>query len=239
MKSTLFFIVICSFSLLPQTDTTFNLDLFSVKVSGKKMEVFNPANKILFEGIYNVPVLTTIDLDGDGLEELLITDYFEISGKKDYILYVYSAIDSFSQSGKIFSGYIEPYFMESEELGENIIITGNKNFNTYNEDDSEPYYPLFCWKYENDGFILINNELYDIFISENISIIDSLDNYFESNVKSCISTGKVMNLICAGYINYLSAGEISIANQFFRKYYFCDDSLDFKKKIENLINKDH
>ena len=68
-----------------------------------------------------------------------------------------------------------------------------------------------------------------------ISVVDYLDDYFDSNVKNCNSSEQVNNIIASGYINYKNAGELSVANQFLLKYYLCTDIEDFKKKIEKLL----
>ena len=72
------------------------------------------------------------------------------------------------------------------------------------------------------------------FQSENESLMDYLEDYFDSNVKNCNSSEQVNNIIAAGYINYKNAGELSVANQFLLKYYLCPDILNFKQKIEKL-----
>jgi hypothetical protein len=96
--------------------------------------------------------------------------------------------------------------------------------------------PLNFSRYGDNGITLINNEIYDLFISENEAVVDYLDEYFNSNIKNCNSSQQVNNLIAAGYINYKNAGDISVANQFLLKYYLCSDIIDFKTKIEKLVS---
>lgn len=237
MKSTLLFILFYLGSIYPQTDTTFNFDLFTIKLSDKTLQVLNPADKVLFQQKYNNPIASTSDLDADGIDELIISDYLEKSAKKDYILYVYSTIDSFSGSEVIYSGYFEPYITFAEEIQKNIIISGDSSLNFLNN-DSELFYPLICREYDEGSFVIVNNEMYDLFISENDNIIEYLDEYFRLNNPDCNSVHKIKNAVAAGYINYLSAGEITLADHFFKNYYPCNDSLEFKKLLDKITYKD-
>jgi hypothetical protein len=95
--------------------------------------------------------------------------------------------------------------------------------------------PLNIWQYSENGIALINDQIYELFLSENESVVDYLDAYFDSNVKNCNSSEQVNNIIAAGYANYKNAGEVSIACQFLLKYYLCTDIDNFKKKIEKLL----
>lgn len=236
MKSTLLFFLFGLGFIYPQADTTFNMDLLTINLSGNILEVKNPADNILFQHTFNHPSASTSDLDGDGIDELLITDYLEKSEKKDYIFYVFSMMDVISQA-EIYSGYFEPYVIFSEEIQKNIIISGDSTLNYLNQ-GSEIFYPLICREYQDGYFVNVNNDLYDLFISDNENIIEYLDNYFKSNRRDCASGVNIKNAVAAGYINYLSAGEITMANHFFQNYYLCDDSLEFKEILNNLLNRD-
>lgn len=220
--------------------TTVEYDLFSVKLKDNFLRVFSDQGSLIFSQEFQHPVFTTADLDSDAIDEYILIDYRITDQKKDYTIYIYNTIDTFYCVDSILSGFYEPYVFYSEEVKGNVIITGIPGFNEFNIGKTDNItLPLNVWRYGENGITLINNEIYDLFMSENDTVVDDLDEYFNSNIKNCNSSLKVNNLIASGYINYKNAGDISVANQFLLKYYLCPDILDFKTKIENLILTDN
>jgi hypothetical protein len=133
------------------------------------------------------------------------------------------------------SGFFEPYIISSKEAESNVIVTGIPRFNELNTGKDDIAIPINVWQYEDASISNINKKIYEIFDSETEPIIDYLEDYFDSNVKNCNSSQQVDNIIAAGYINLLNEQENSVASQFLKKYYLCQDIDSFKQKIENLL----
>ena len=241
MKFFLYLFLIYSVTdLFPQEDSTnvdstnVKFDLFTIKLNDNLLKVYSNEGSLLFNRKFENPVFTTADLDSDAVEEYILIDFKILDQKKDYTIFVFNTIDTFYCVDSIRSGFYEPYVYYSEEVKRNVVIAGIPGFNELNIGKVDSSLPLNVWRYGENGIVLINDEIYDLFQSENDSIMEYLDDYFNSNVKNCNSSEQVNNFIAAGYINYKNAGEISSANQFLLKYYLCPDILNFKQKIEKL-----
>jgi hypothetical protein len=226
--------------LFPQADSTnvdstaVEFDLFTIKLKENLLQVYSNEGNVIFTQKFEHPVFTTADLDSDDVEEYILIDYKILDLKKDYTVYVYNTIDTFYCVDSIRSGFYEPYVFYSDEVKGNIIIAGIPGFNELNIGKQDTSLPLNFWRYGENGIVLINNEIYDLFLSENESLMEYLDDYFNSNIKNCNSSEQVNNIIAAGYTNYKNAGELSSAGQFLLKYYLCPDILNFKQKIDKL-----
>jgi len=241
MKFFLFLFLIFSVTdLFPQADssyvdsTTVEFDLFTVSLKDNLLQVVSNEGRLMFNRKFENPVFTTADLDSDNVDEYILIDYKILDQKKDYTIFVFNTIDTFYCVDSIRSGFYEPYVYYSEEAKGNVIIAGIPGFNELNIGKVDISMPLNIWKYGENGIVLINDDIYDLFQSENESAMDYLDAFFDSNIKNCNSSEQVNNFIAAGYINYKNSGEISSANQFLLKYYLCPDILNFKLKIEKL-----
>ena len=241
MKFFLFlFLIFYITDLFPQEDSTIvdsaivEYDPFTVKLNNNLLQVYSNKGSLLFNRKFENSVFTTADLDSDAMEEYILIDFKILDKKKDYTIFVFNTIDTFYCVDSIRSGFYEPYVYYSEEVKGNVLIAGIPGFNELNIGKMDISLPLNVWRYGENGIVLINNQIYDLFQSENESIMDYLDEYFDSNVKNCNSSEQVNNFIASGFINYKNSGEISSANQFLLKYYLCPDILNFKKKIEKL-----
>ena len=236
MKKTtiLFFFLLLTVNLLGQ-DSTYSFDLFKVQLDKSKLEVRDEQQNIIYRKTFFNPNAEVEDLDGDGVDEYLITDYENKGGKTYYSLYVFNTIDSFYVADSINSGLMEPYPTFSQELKGIILVSGNSKFDVFNSDSDDVFLPLNCWKYENGQLFDVNDELYDYYISENDTLIDYIDSYLENNSSDCNTTDKLKAVLASVYANYLNAGEKILANQFLRKYYFCKDVEVFKQKINMLL----
>jgi hypothetical protein len=219
-------------SKLDSTIVEFNL--FTVQLKDKILSVVSNEGELKFTQQFQNPVFTVADLDSDTVDEYILIDYKILDNKKDFTIYVYNTIDTFYCVDSIRSGFYEPYVFYSEEVKGNVIIAGIPGFDELNIGKTDTSMPLNVWRYSENGLELINDQIYDLFQSENESVVDFLSAYFDSNVKNCNSSEQVNNVIAAGYINYKNSGELSVANQFLLKYYLCADIKDFKTKIENL-----
>ncbi len=208
-------------------------DSFNAHFNGVNLEVFKN-NKPVFQKEFNDPHEFVSDLDSDGVNELLVIDSFKRQNGIFYTLYIFNTVDSFYTADSIYSGSMEPYQIASGEAGGTLIITGEAKFDVFNKDDDEPFIPIECWKYENAQLYPVNDDVYDIFISENENLIETLDSYLETNHADCSNMGKLKPIIASIYFNYLSAGDKSLAYQFIKKYYPCSDIADFIKTINEL-----
>jgi hypothetical protein len=241
MKFFLYLFLIFSVTdLFPQADSTnidstnVEFDLFTIKLKDNLLQVYSNKGTLLFNQKFENPVFTTADLDSDAVEEYILIDYKILDQKKDYTIFIFNTIDTFYCVDSIRSGFYEPYVYYSEEVKGNVLISGIPGFNELNIGKVDISLPLNIWRYGENGIVLINDQIYNLFLSENESVMEYLDDYFDSNVKNCNSSEQVNNIIATGYINYKNAGELSSANQFLLKYYLCPDILNFKKKIEKL-----
>jgi hypothetical protein len=241
MKFFLFLFLIFSVTdLFPQEDSTkvdstiVEYDPFTVKLNNNLLQVYSNNGSLLFNRKFENPIFTTADLDSDKVEEYILIDFKILHKKKDYTIFVFNTIDTFYCVDSIRSGFYEPYVYYSEEVKGNVLIAGIPGFNELNIGKMDVSLPLNVWRYGDNGIVLINNQIYDLFQSENESLMDYLDEYFDSNVKNCNSSEQINNFIASGYINYKNSGEITSANQFLLKYYLCPDILNFKQKIEKL-----
>ena len=228
------FIILISYDGFCQ-GKTYNFNSFSVKIENNLLQEYDSNNQVVLDKKFNDPRDFTADLDGDGVDEYLVIDITKQIHGNFFTLYIFNTIDSFYVADSIPSGYLEPYETASEETGGTIIITGNPVFDSLNTDTGETFVPINCWKYDNGEIFSVNDEVYNVFISENDTLLDIIDSYYEENDNECTSTNKIRAAIAAAYANYLSAGDKILAAQFLKKYYHCKDMEVFKQNINALL----
>src|SRR5690554_6622051 len=84
-----------------QSDLSFNTELFHVFSENNLLKVENENGEIIYsKNIFN-PFFNKSDLDGDGVDELLIND---INDSSEYTLYIYNLLDTFYLASEINSG---------------------------------------------------------------------------------------------------------------------------------------
>lgn len=210
------------------------VDNYSTKIENTVLKVFDLSGKQVLAKKFNDPLSFSSDLDGDGVNEIIVDDNYTVGSGVCYTMYIYNCIDEFKLADSIVSGLRAPYVSNSEEIGP-VIISGNPKFDSLNKDTADVFVPISCWKYEDGEVFNINDEVYNLFIGENEDTIDYLDSYFESEGKNCRSSKAAEAAIASTYVNYLNAGEKALAEHFLERYYFCHDVSDFKKKIETLL----
>jgi len=231
------FLLFFTAEIFPQSDSNeAEFERFNVSLNDKLLRVVSNEGDTLYSREFNNPQFTTSDLDSDGVDEYIVTDYTNVNNKNNYTIFIYNTLDTFYCVDSIRSGYLEPYVVYSDEDECKVIVTGMCQFDDLNNGKEEIALPINVWKYEEAALSNINSEIYDLFESESDAIIDYLEDYFDSNIESCNSSQMADNIIAAGYINLISAGENSVASQFLRKYYLCPDIDSFKQKIESLAN---
>jgi hypothetical protein len=207
-------------------------DSYRIDLKGNSLEIFS-GETLIHKKTFHNPAEYTTDLDNDGIEEFLIIDRSGSEGSELFRMYIYNTIDSVYLADTINSGYIEPYVTVSEELEEIVIISGNTDF--MQADFAGLHIPINVLKYESGELFLINDELYDIFITENEEILEYLQNYFYGRDVTCSNSREVQDAIAAAYANYINAGEPTLASQLITKYYNCNDKDAFIEQLNNLV----
>ncbi len=213
----------------------FSFNKYNVKIENSKLDAADKSGKIFLEMNFNNPRFLTSDFDADGNKELLVIDESKDSARSLFTLYIFNTADSFYVADSISSGYFEPSIYFSREANKNIIVTGNAKFDTLNKNIEDTFVPINCWIYEKGEVFSVNDEVYNIFISENEKLIDVIDDYFSSNSEDCNTTESIKAAIAAVYANYMSAGDKILAAQFLKKYYHCKDLEKFKQAINDLL----
>ena len=231
-----FFFLLFSINLLAQQDTL-SFDNFYLTVKNNELKVFSNNNRMIYQKKFISPNPYTSDLNDDGADEYLVLDSTINNNIPWYILYIYNTKDKFSLIDSIISGPTEPYETTSSDLGGTIIVSGNTDFEQFNNGNENYFIPINCWRYEDSVIYLVNDEIYNIFINENESIINYLDDYFNDNPKNCKASNDLKAPIAAAYANYMNAGEKSVASQFLKNYYLCEDLEQFKQKLNELIKR--
>ncbi len=229
-KFLLLFVFATFFNLFAQKNDSLHINLF-----GSELKVFNSEGTILYEKKFSNPGELYSDLDNDGINELLIIDSITINKNPFFTVYVYNCADTFYLIDSVQSGMLAPAVEYSEEEGSRIIVTGNTDFDQFNNDVENIFLPINCWCFQDDNVFLVNDDIYDLFISENSSIMDYLDSYYATNAKNCDSSTKLKAAIAAAYANYLSAGDKTAANKFIESYYKCNDLSQFQKQLNEIM----
>lgn len=212
------------------------LDKFKIRFQGNSLMVSSLDNVVILNRKFNNPSPLTQDLDGDGNKELLITDCSQKDGACFYTIFLYNAIDSFYIVDSIYSGLKQPYIYSSEEINEDILVTGSPDFDSlYTPSLGASFSPIICWQYNGTELAIVNDKLYDIFISENEAIMDYIDVYLKENGKSCASAAKLKQAIASIYANYITADEKTNAEYSLKRYYSCDDLDKFKAVLKGLL----
>ncbi|HSD62387.1 MAG TPA: hypothetical protein VLB50_01280 [Ignavibacteriaceae bacterium] len=239
MNKLLFLILfIFSFSFISLSQQLYSFDSFSAQIQNSTLTVKDKEGNDVFEMNFSNPHDYATDLDGDSINEYIVIDSTNMQNLPSYTIYIFNTIDEFSLVDSIASGITEPYNMLSDEEGGEIIITGNKDFEEFYDGKSDLFIPINCWKYDSGQVYLINDDIYDLYINENDDIISYLDSFFESGESNCNSISQVKSAIASVYANYVNAGEVTLASQFIKKYYPCDDVDAFLQKINVLLNEE-
>ncbi|MHB1688094.1 MAG: hypothetical protein ACYCVH_12080 [Ignavibacteriaceae bacterium] len=216
---------------------TFTFDSFSLKIINNELTAFDSNKKVFYKKEFHNPKDFTLDLDGDGVDEYLVSDFYTTDSSAYYTLYIFNTIDSLYLADSVISGLVEPYEIKSSETGGMIIVSGNPKIDSLNTDLYNIFLPVNCWKYESGELYSVNDEVYKIFVKENDSIIDFLDNYYESNQANCESTKHVKAALASAYINYINSGDNILARQFLKEYYHCGDLNNFEQSLNNFCKE--
>lgn len=236
-----FFLLIFNFAseIFSQNKNEFVTDLFTLALNNNSLSVLDKKESQIYSNEFQNPAGYLSDLDMDGNDEFLVKDAVSVDNKARYELYIYNLLDTFFLAGKINSGTTEPYEAESGEIEGLIIVAGNSDFSFMNKDSEFLLLPINCWKFEEGKISIVNSEIYDSFITENNNILLTLDSFFVENGNDCNSSSRIKSFIGSAYINYLNAGENSVASNFIETYYSCDDAAQFKQELDNIFSKEN
>ena len=236
-----FFLLIFNFAseIFSQNKNEFVTDLFTLALNNNSLSVLDKKESQIYSNEFQNPAGYLSDLDMDGNDEFLVKDAISVDNKTQYELYIYNLLDTFFLAGKINSGTTEPYEAESGEIEGLIVVSGNPDFSFMNNDSEFLSLPINCWKFEEGKISIVNSEIYDSFITENNNILLTLDSFFVENGNDCNSSSRIKSFIGSAYINYLNAGENSVASNFIETYYSCDDAAQFKQELDNIFSKEN
>lgn len=234
LPSRIFFLLIFNSFLFSQQDE-YSTDFLKISLNNKILSVQDNDGEEIYTNQFENPFGYLTDLDTDGNDEFLVKDQTNADSIAEYSLYVYNLLDTFYLAGIINSGVVDPYEATFDEIEGLNIISGNPTFSYLNKNSEFRSLPLNCWKFLEGEIFSINNELYEIYITENKNIFLTLDSFIAENKKDCDTSLKLKSLIASAYINYLNAGENSIASNLIETYYFCDDTDAFRQKLDDFF----
>lgn len=238
MKSIVFYIPLLLLLNISQlTGQTFLIGDYSVTLEDNHLKAFNYDGELILEKMFHVSIGYTADLDLDGKSELMINDARINNDSTFYFtLFIFTGDDSFLLVDSIYSGVIEPYIFSSQDVEYTFLVTGNTQFEQVNNPECiEAFLPLYCWKYDGEKMVFINDEVYDVFLIEVERLLNLIDINYHSEVKTCEGSLLLKGLIASIYANYIYAYELSNAEIFLKKYYHCDDIQTFKELITGLL----
>lgn len=242
MKKILFVILFTSFTLIAQdssslisdSDSSININDYTMIFNDDLLTVKDNNGEVVYSRNFNNSTFFISDLDDDSSDEVIVIDNLIKNNINNYNVFVYSTSDDFILADSISSGSSEPTLLESDELGAFVIEAGNINFEQYNT-GIEKSLPLSFYKYEDYELLLVDDEIYQNYISENEELTGFIDDYILENGSNCQSLAKVKNLIVSVYVNFINAEELSLANQFLKKYYSCPDYSKLKSDIDKFF----
>lgn len=220
--------LIISIKVFPQEE--FSNESFLINLDDNILLVEDIEGAEIYSKSFFNPFPYLVDLDNDRVNEFLIRDKNE-SGP-EYLLYIYNLLDTFYLSAEINSGITEPFHTTTGELEGLIIVTGNSDFSYLSAGNEVKSLPVNCWKYEDGEIYSVNEEIYEIFITENENLLVKLESEENDN---CSRTEQLKALMASVYINYLNAGEKTSAENFLRTFYLCEDLNSFKEELDNIF----
>lgn len=214
----------------------YKFDTYFLSIDSITVKAYSPDSSLFYIKYFYSIENNFVDLDSDGVNELLIIDKKLNRDNTFFTIYVYNTIDTFYLADSIYSGRFEPYQVFSEDIGSLVIAAGMPDFDSLMTTDTTFSLPLNFWKYEDDALFIANASIYDLFIIQNEELIDRIENYLKTNDENCDSSEKLKTIIASTYVNYLSAGEKSVAAKFLKKYYLCNDLEKFRDRLFRMFS---
>ncbi|HEX2868472.1 MAG TPA: hypothetical protein VHO03_15625 [Ignavibacteriales bacterium] len=232
----LFFVVLLSGGYSFAQDSTFAVEDFNIKIQDSRLLVGDLDNKTVYDRQFQEPYAYTLDIDGDGAPELLINDAAEKDSLSYYTLYVYNTVGSFYLIDSIYSGLKEPYSFFSDEINNVVLVTGSPDFDSLNVQGQDNIFsPLVCWSFVDSSLSIVNDQLYNVFLSENDANMKYMDEVYREKGKNCQASRLLMAAIASTYANFIYADEYALADKLLEEYYLCEDLKQFKEQISKLL----
>lgn len=236
MKTLLFPVILLLTSQIIAQASHYNFDSYTLEIDSLSVKAYSTSNTLFYSKLFSNINDNFVDLDGDGIDELLIIDKSISNNNFFYTAYIYNTIDTIYLVDSISSGRLEPSIAYSEDIGGTVIAAGMPDFDSLITPGSIFSLPLNFWKYEDGALFIANASIYDLFIKQNEELVDEIENYLNSHGEVCKSSVVLKSIIASAYINYLSAGEKTIASQFLKKYYLCSNIDNFKSQLVGMFN---
>lgn len=170
------------------------------------------------------------DFDYDGADELVIIDR---NASSEYFIYIFLPLDELNLVDSLFCGTTEPYVGYSDELLEPVIISGYPQFEKLAAKGEEIFSPLCCFQFDGEKIININDRLYQVFMEANENLFAILQTHFINSNKECELALRHKALLASIYVNYLNAGENSLAKIFIDRYYPCNDKIELTEFLNS------
>ncbi|QQS37564.1 MAG: hypothetical protein IPM56_06315 [Ignavibacteriales bacterium] len=233
MKS-IFILFILLQGLIFGQEKSFRFELFRVDITDSGFIVLTENDSIIFQQSFKSFSWLAKDLDLDLNDEFIIIENDSLT-HSGHIIYLYNTLDDFFLVDSIVAGKTEPTIIDSDEIQYPVLVSGNPDFDIFFSDLYDNYEPINIWKYEQGELFLANEEIYDLFISENENLTDLLTTELSPSMINCSSVKPFLSVIASLYANYLNAGENSVAVQTLKKYYPCDDYENFKQTLDELL----
>ncbi|HOJ18126.1 MAG: hypothetical protein GX452_02915 [Ignavibacteriales bacterium] len=208
-------------------------DDVTIIVNGDSTSItINYNDEKLTIGNLTAPKVIEAELNNDETEELIIVSKYE-GNPATYRVYAVSLRGGISIVDSIDSGVREPHVYYSEEIEGSLLVTGYPELDSLNAGKNEYYSPANCLVYDGEKIYSINEDVYTLFNEENEELLKELDN---KEIRSgCEFTRENSALIASIYINFVNAGEVSMAGAFLKNYYICTDYIEFKAYLTNLL----
>jgi len=195
----------------------------TVKYSGQTLSI---------DGLSS-PKILGAELNNDDKSELIVTSKNKQSGLTTFSAYILNLYDSLYVIDSVKSGVLEPFMTYSDEISSNLLIIGYPELDSLNLANGTSYSPLNVLMYDGSKLYSANDEVYNIFIVETEELTGILDS--KPIITDCQFSREHSSLIASIYINYVNAGELSLATMFLKNYYLCTDYIVFKDYLRNLL----
>lgn len=236
MKTILSLVILFLTTPIIAQGSIYKFDSYTLKIDSTSIKAYSIVNSLFYSKLFSNIDTNFIDLDSDGVNELLIIDKKLNRDDIFYTIYIYNTIDTFYLADSIYSGRFEPSPEYSEDIGSTVIAAGMPDFDSLITSDSIFSLPVNFWKYEDGALFIANVSIYDLFMIQNEELLNEIENYLNSEGGDCKSSEKLKSIIASVYINYLSAGEKSVASQFLKEYYLCSGLGKFKSQLIRMFN---
>lgn len=225
---------ICFLLLLLTESRGQSYDDVSIKISGDSTSVTiqNQGQSFSLGGLSS-PKILDAELNNDERGELIVINRHENGELTTYSAYVINLSDSICVIDSLRSGIVEPFLVYSEEVTSNLLIIGYPEIDSLNRASAGKYSPINALMYDGSKIYSVNEEVYSLFIEETEDLLKILDE--KPILTGCEFTRENSSLIASIYINYVNAGELSIASLFLKNYYLCTDYVVYKEYLRNLL----